>query len=501
MDRQKNLIPKYMKKNLLKIVTLAGLLSAFNTSAQTQYSNEFWISTNATGNIYPSGGTLDNPLDGSTEVTFTTNMWQLPPNSKIHLLPGLFRSNPASYGWVKTGDKIIGSGIDVTIVQLDSAAHDGMAVFNYYNNGNCYNTEISDLTVDANSAPPSIGHHGISIKGSENAIRRVKAINNYGPGTEEIVAIALDNYDLPDSTGNIIEDCVVTNYLGGVVDGICFNGGYPTQRISGIMRNNHVYFPPVEATSLYPVSIGYVHSTLIEGNYLNGGQVQIHCDTGGFYDTIIAHNFFLNCLNAVAPYTVGTNEDHITIAFNNIDLIWTNNYSSRAFDFWGGTQTDIKIIGNTIQTSGSGSGDGAYIMNANNLTGLEFADNSVDSLLASNQLNVGVLYTNVVNATIDNNYDLYGNYLYDLNVPTLGGVAVSPLSVLLLNNIRAGTTNTTTSPVFVKFSTPVPDTNYVVTLSIDSKGYAWCYGKTTNGFTAGTVPPSALLNYTAVPNQ
>ncbi|HTR41471.1 MAG TPA: hypothetical protein VMH87_07625 [Pseudomonadales bacterium] len=429
-----------MKKILLKTAAVMSLLLALHATAQIQYSNEFWISTNATGNIYPSGGTLDNPLDGSTESNFTANVYALPPNSVIHLLPGLFKEynywGDPGPGWVKTGDKIIGSGIDVTIIQLDSTAHDGLGVLNN-NSGSCQNVEISDLTADANSAPPSIGHPGVTIEGTENAIRRVKVINNYGIG--ETDGLALNNYTQPDSEGNIIEECVVSNYLGGSVDAINLGGGSPTNMISGIIRNNRVDFPPEEVASVFLINLCFAQNTLIEGNYFSGGNVQIHCDTGGFYNTIIAHNFFLNCLDGIAPQTVDANEDHITIAFNNISLLWTNNFSSVAFHFWGSPQSDIKIIGNTIQTSGSGSGDGAYIMNASDLTGLDFKDNSVESLLVSNQVALWTpyRYTNVVNANIDNNYDLYGNYLYELNVPTLGGVSVSSFGLSLISSAEA----------------------------------------------------------------
>lgn len=447
-----------MKKILAKLTVIAGVLLAFTVSAQIQYSNEFWISTNATGNIYPNGGTLDSPLDGSTEATFDTNMYALPPNSVIHLLPGLFQTEPSwSYGgWVKTGDKIIGSGIDVTVVQCLSTTHDNLPVIVNYNFASCFNVEISDLTVDANSVPPSVGHHGVSIEGSENAIRRVKVINNYG--TEEIIAIALQNFYLPDSKGNIIEDCVVSNYLGGTVDGIGLGGGSPTNMISGIIRNNRVYFPVVENLSVYPMSDAFMYNTLIEGNYLSGGQVDIHCDTGGFNNTIIAHNFLENCLNAIAPYTVGTNEDHITIAFNDIDLIWTNNYNSVAFNFWGGTQSDIKIFGNTIQVSGSGS-SGAYIMTANDITGLEFANNSVDSLLASNQ-ETTAYFINYTNLNMYNNYDLFGNYLPSLNIPTLGGVEVSTFGLDLVSSANASSALTNlglpSNPDFAQYSDPAP---------------------------------------------
>lgn len=108
-----------MKKTLINLMVLTGSLFALTAAAQVQYANEFWISTNATGYMYPSGGTLSNPLDGSTTTNFDRNMNNLPPNSTIHLLAGTYQTL-GFFGWsVKVGQKIHGSGIDNTILQLN----------------------------------------------------------------------------------------------------------------------------------------------------------------------------------------------------------------------------------------------------------------------------------------------------------------------------------------------------------------------------------------------
>src|ERR1700744_5519881 len=107
-----------MKKIFTQMIVLAGALLAFSATAQIQYSNEFWISTNATGNMYPSGGTLASPLDGSTRANLDQNMNNLPANSAIHIMPGTYPTYGGD-GWrMKSGDKIIGSGIEVTVLQL-----------------------------------------------------------------------------------------------------------------------------------------------------------------------------------------------------------------------------------------------------------------------------------------------------------------------------------------------------------------------------------------------
>ena len=85
---------------------------------------EYWISTNSTGNYFTnathySGGTLDNPLDGSTQQTFDFNMSNMPPNSVIHLLPGTYQTlGNSQAGWgVKDNQRILGSGMNITVLQ------------------------------------------------------------------------------------------------------------------------------------------------------------------------------------------------------------------------------------------------------------------------------------------------------------------------------------------------------------------------------------------------
>jgi hypothetical protein len=132
-----------MKANSIHARILIIVLSAANflllsncaRASAMQYTNEFWISTNATGNFYftPSGtvtanvGTIDNPYDGSSQANFDTNMNSFPPNTTIHIMAGTystygndFASNGLTGFHVKSGQKILGSGVDVTTLVLAS---------------------------------------------------------------------------------------------------------------------------------------------------------------------------------------------------------------------------------------------------------------------------------------------------------------------------------------------------------------------------------------------
>ncbi len=432
-----------MKAVLAKIAFLTGVLFTLTAAAQTRYSNTVWISTNATGNLYPNGGTLDSPLDGSTAANFDYNISNLPPYCTIHLLPGTFQEEPVlGYGYVKSGQKYIGSGMDVTIVQLVASVGDGGTVFENYDDSpgyNVTNAEISDLTVDANgTAGANYAHGGIEVYGTENAVRRVKVINTYAPPRpEETGGIGLNNYFLAHSEGNIIEECEITNHLGGNITAMGFAGGSSGASISGIIRGNRIFLAPNPRYAEEAINNSWAYDTLIEGNYVNGAICGIYSDTGGYTNVMIAHNTFKNVYQGVGMVVNNSPEKNITVAFNNIELAPTTTYATAGFNFWGGILTNVFIFGNTISFTGPGPST-AMAIAADNITGLTFADNSIDSVIASNQAALTPYrFTNVVNLNMDNNYDLFGNYLYSLNIPTLGGVPVTPFGVDLASSAEA----------------------------------------------------------------
>ncbi len=88
------------------------------------YRMNVWIAVRADG--VPGTGTQNDPYDGSTQPKFDAVMNSLPstPPVAVHLGPGLFSTNgytdaAPGQGWQpKPGMKILGSGIDVTTLQL-----------------------------------------------------------------------------------------------------------------------------------------------------------------------------------------------------------------------------------------------------------------------------------------------------------------------------------------------------------------------------------------------
>ena len=82
---------------------------------------EFWIS--ATGTSPTASGTECDPYDGSSQMLLDKLMATFPPNTTVHLGPGMFVTNGNNGGWApKSGQRIVGAGFDETILKLINAS-------------------------------------------------------------------------------------------------------------------------------------------------------------------------------------------------------------------------------------------------------------------------------------------------------------------------------------------------------------------------------------------
>lgn len=151
-----------------------------------------WIAIR-TDNITGRGVQWD-PYDGSTTEKLDTLLRSFPTHTVIHFGPGTFttRGYPTwpialAYKWqLKTGWKLIGSGIDQTTIKLADQAADVENFHAYiaYSADTIDDVEISDLTFDCNiqgqTVPVKTGAMGIT--GSRTIVRRVR-IKNWGTTT------------------------------------------------------------------------------------------------------------------------------------------------------------------------------------------------------------------------------------------------------------------------------------------------------------------------------
>ncbi len=400
---------KYFGKIHATLVILSLVFLARIGSAETWFTNEVWISPIAQTN--GGNGTLDYPYDGSTQAKFDAVMGSLLANTTIHLLSGTYQTwgSSTSGGYLlKSGQTVFGSGIGNTILQLAPNAPgngtfvDVIASVDSF----CSNNIVSDVTLDCNFNAQTIIANGVVLYGSHQAVRNVKVINSGTPGNEAfgIVVNGGGWGNTNASGGNFIEGCEVSGFAGGHnISAIVFSSD---TQISGIIRNNRVFLAPDLIGGQIAINGANLNNVLIEGNYVNGARNGFYDDSGGNANVIVVHNTFKNCLDEVfVRNVVGQN---LTFAFNTFMLATNTAYSPSVFQFYANASyTNITICGNNVQLNNKPAGL-SYFVIANNVTGLMINNNTVDSAL-TNQF-IGCTLTSVYN-----NYDLYGNFLTNLN--------------------------------------------------------------------------------------
>jgi hypothetical protein len=390
------------------------------TAAAIQLTNEFWISTNPSTN---NPGTLDRPFDGSTAANFDLAMSNMPPNSVMHILAGTYQTkgwNPClPWGWrLKTGQKILGSGIDATIIQEVANTPPGTHVMCTSNtcSGISYsysNIEISDLTVDCNFNTNS---HGITLRGTSHAIRRVKMINAASASTlDEVFLFQIDGNNA-NSEGNIIEECEVSNFLISPTGGACtaISMGVTNQQFfaSGIIRNNRLFLQ--NSTNCMAINCGVAKNLLVEGNYINSADACLYAERT-HSNLLVVANVFKNCNYGV--FMRIWPQANLTFAHNNIQLSYAPSDEKSAFEFSserGGSFTNVTIIGNTIGFDSIPPVQTSYSVSVPNWTGLEVVTGLV---MANNAIAKEFItdFTLSTNLAIYDNTDLSGAFTTNLN--------------------------------------------------------------------------------------
>ena len=397
----------------MKLMPLLFLLAlpVAEPSPSAPAVNEFWISPRTPTTVGVPLGTSANPLDGSTCSNFDHSMQSLPPHSTIHLLPGTYQTM-GGYGWgPKTGQHLLGSGMDVTVLQFPAAAVASGACFNdsviavqspYWQT----NVTVSDLTLDCNYQPGTLTTlNGISLVGSGNTIERVKLINaasftsartNYF----EAWGIIIGAWPFNDACGNRIENCVVSGYKCNFGNNLSALG--LLENSSGIIAHNFITQDGTNYVfGIYPGS----HDSVVDGNILQNVVVGSHYDsgTGATNDTFI-NNKFINCSCAIDWYGACFQDN----TFQNNSISLTNDgsgrFSTEAFFFHPEPSVfkNITIFGNTVRVAGTNHFPNQRFILAYNAHGLLIQNNRVDAHLPS-------LFVHHSGIVMNNNYDLDGN--------------------------------------------------------------------------------------------
>ena len=368
-------------------------------------AREFWICTNSTSRNL---GSLDNPFVCVTETQFDRTMSDLPPDCTVHILAGTYstRGTPDGYS-LKTGQRIIGSGMDVTVLQIAPGTPDIYAVIG---SGIGTNMEVSDLTCDGNypgRKGAAVTCHGASLEGTHNAIRRVKVINlaKYG-GNSEAWGIVLNGGGVEDSAENVIEDCEVSDFQGGLpghgISAFSLNGA-PRHSISGVVRNNRVRLQPEVYHPVVAFNNSYTRDCVYQDNQVDGATFGFYGDTGRSINLLVARNTFKNVIEGVSL----SNARRLNLTFSrNRILLATNKVSIEiAFNIQESWVTNLSIVGNVISWNAAPpDGSLGCFLNVSDVSGLRVTDNQVEETLTNH------FWTNIVAADFvsANNHDLFG---------------------------------------------------------------------------------------------
>jgi hypothetical protein len=451
-----------------------------------QIANEYWISTNtATSGL----GTLAQPFDGSTPANFDSQMSSLPANSVMHILPGTYKTGGSSSYNMQDGQRILGSGVGITILQLTNNAPNDTGLLG--NNGWKTNIDIEDMTLDSNYTTNSgnVTYGAAYLNGSGIVMRRIRslnAVNLYSGSSQAGVILGISGYGVSNnSTGNVIEECEVAQFQGGNCRAIDLEGntGYS---ITASVLNNRVFLgtngnAPVTNYTQNAITLESVANSLLEGNHVVGAGIGV-LGYGTVTNAAITANSFINCSYGMAMGSAWYNT--LTIDFNTIQLanVPMFTYAFGFTDPVADNCTNVLIMGNTVSFTTAPGYSTVGFINANDVNGCNVVNNSVDNRLVN-------YFGSCTGVNPYNNVDLSGNPLTILNqiIPpnsiTRGAVSGTSYSVAYSDRYL-GVTSTSGATLTLPAAASYPGKEYIIS---DEAGTA-----ATHAITIAPTSPSTI---------
>jgi hypothetical protein len=298
---------------------MGSLLDAFLLDP---YPFQIWVAVRSE----KGSGTLNDPYGADTAAKFDAIMalFATQSNVTIHLGPGTFYTQGyavgTGVGWqARPGMKILGSGVDVTTLQLVNAG----ANQTYYAIGHALGSstkadyfEVDNLTIDCGlpTGVPSVACGAVRILGDYVKIRRIRA-KNWGttstarPCYVFALITALPDSGVAQTSGSGIEDCIVKDpsssasntgpgtalHVGSDEEASITNEGFAKgPYIRNCFVDCGVTTPSI--TGKYrALSMGWCQGGTVEGNQI------FNTDIGGPYqdkrstrDIIVRGNYFKN---------------------------------------------------------------------------------------------------------------------------------------------------------------------------------------------------------------
>ncbi|MDX1950881.1 MAG: hypothetical protein SFY81_01785 [Verrucomicrobiota bacterium] len=394
----------------------AGLLIINDATAHP--TNEVWVSDQAIGS---NAGTLANPYDASTQTKFDALMANLTQttNMTIHFLPGTFTTAGSGSWTLKTGNRLLGSGIGITTIKLITNAALGATTIKGANGGDYI--EILDLTVDANGSQaagsPSQWTSGIAIKGEHCLIKRVEFKGVAGSWSASRVswAIHIQPYTSggvakPTGKGSLVTECVIKDFVGDWCHGVMMIGQGAIEKTMVVMK------PYEQVGGLVSAFNGQTEQGLrISDCVTEGGTYGVFMNTGAATNLVIRGNSFLNTSIGISlepvDYVQYNNDAETVIIQDNIFELNPSTTLNNVFGIASNPSDGAKnyiIHGNIVKWTSAKTGSNGtnivYGINLHKINGAVVYENKVDPAFFW-------YMPTVTNLNTWNNWDLTGNLI------------------------------------------------------------------------------------------
>lgn len=262
--------------------------------------NEYHIRHRADGQN--GSGTIADPFNGAKGIDTWLTHLRHETDLTLRIGPGVFPTMGVlalEYHQIKAGWHIHGAGMGRTILKLtgvdDSGYNCGLSTWFVDQS----NVEVTDLTVDCNygelsKGQPALELVGVMLYGNDGAVRRVRVVGAAGKRVDqghELESFALTIRKLGGKgRGAVIEDCEVSKFGGGYVNGIALmalDGG----TIRGSVRRNTIIFDQVNPTQ-FGINFQWCEDSDFSDNKVYGGERGIGNDTGDNSNIQFKDNYF-----------------------------------------------------------------------------------------------------------------------------------------------------------------------------------------------------------------
>jgi hypothetical protein len=287
-------------------------------------STSFQYTMNSSPASSPATGTIT--VAKVTGKKFDDVMSGLSANTRVHLGPGTFLTQGYAYNvsgeWqVKAGMKIIGSGMEVTTLQLvnHTASEYYFAIGHDISAGAKVDfTEVSDLTINCNlvNAGASTSCSAVRLMGEHARIFRVRAINWGSKDSAKPCSVLSCITALPDSGVSEVahsgmDECVVvspdagniaacTALSAGNPDNVSFvaDGHGKAPYIRNCFVDCGVTTPNPDPTvgKYRGLAMGWCRGGVVEGNHVYNADIggPFQDNKSSARDIIVRNNFYKN---------------------------------------------------------------------------------------------------------------------------------------------------------------------------------------------------------------